>query len=109
MRFARLPVMMAIVSVSVIAAAAATSSISAASLLARTRTLASDAFEGRGPGTPGEQKTVAYIEAEFRKLGLKPGNPNGTYIQETPLVGITSKPTLSFDVTGKPMPMVPIN
>ena len=83
--------------------------ISAASLLARTKVLASDEFEGRGPGTPGEEKTVKYLEAEFKKLGLKPGNPNGTYIQNASLVGIQSKPSLSFNVGGKAMPMEHIN
>ena len=33
------------------------------------RTLASDAFEGRGPGTPGEAKTIAYLAEQFRLLG----------------------------------------
>ncbi len=83
--------------------------ISAASLLARTKVLASDEFEGRGPGTPGEEKTVKYLESEFKKLGLQPGNPNGTYIQDAPLVGITSKPTLGFTVGGRPLPMENIN
>ncbi|MSU51211.1 MAG: M28 family peptidase [Opitutus sp.] len=93
-------------SVSVAGSAAAET---AASLLARTKVLSSDEFEGRGPGTPGEEKTVSYLEAEFRKLGLKPGNPNGTYIQDAPLVGITSIPTLAFDVGGRPLPMEHIN
>ena len=39
--------------------------ISAASLLARTKILASDEFEGRAPGSPGEEKTVAYLVTEF--------------------------------------------
>lgn len=77
--------------------------ISAASILARTRILASDEFEGRAPGSPGEEKTVQYLVSEFKKLGLAPGNPNGTYIQDVPLVGITSTPTLSFDVGGQTM------
>jgi Zn-dependent M28 family amino/carboxypeptidase len=37
------------------------------------KVLASDAFEGRGPATPGETKTVAYIEKEFKAVGLQPG------------------------------------
>jgi Zn-dependent M28 family amino/carboxypeptidase len=83
--------------------------ISAASLLARTKVLSSDEFEGRGPGTPGEEKTVTYLVGEFKKLGLQPGNPDGTYIQNTPLVGITSKPSLSFTVGGKPFAVENIN
>ena len=84
-------------------------SISAASLLARTKILSSDEFEGRAPGSAGEEKTVNYLVAEFKKLGLDPGNPNGTYIQNAALVGITSKPALSFQVGGQAMPMEPVN
>jgi Zn-dependent M28 family amino/carboxypeptidase len=83
--------------------------ISAARLLARTKILASDEFEGRAPGSPGEEKTVAYLVGEFKKMGLAPGNPDGTYIQDVPLVGITSKPTLSFEIAGQTMEMTPIN
>jgi Zn-dependent M28 family amino/carboxypeptidase len=90
-------------------AAETTPPISAASLLARTKVLASDEFEGRAPASAGEEKTIAYLTAEFKKIGLLPGNPNGTYIQDTELVGITSKPTLSFDVGGASWPMEHIN
>ena len=66
--------------------------IDPAQVLAHARILASDDFEGRAPGTAGEQKTVAYLIETFRKLGLKPGNPDGTYVQKVPLVGITAAP-----------------
>ena len=82
--------------------------ISAASILARTKILASDEFEGRAPGSAGEEKTVNYLVSEFKKLGLEPGNPNGTYIQDVPLVGITSKPTLSFAIGSQTLPLQPI-
>lgn len=61
--------------------------IDAGDLLRHIRTLSSDEFEGRAPGSPGEEKTVAYLIERFRKLGLKPGNPDGTYVQAVPLVG----------------------
>jgi len=61
-------------------------------VLAHTRTLSSDAFEGRGPGTKGETQTVAYLTDQFQKIGLRPGNPDGTYVQKVPLVGITPAP-----------------
>ena len=83
--------------------------ISSARLLARTKVLASDEFEGRAPGSPGEEKTVAYLVSEFKKMGLEPGNPTGTYLQDVPLVGITSKPTLAFTIAGQPMAMTSIN
>ena len=40
----------------------------------------------RGPGTPGEEKTVAYLTDRFRSIGLRPGNPDGGYVQDVPLV-----------------------
>ena len=83
--------------------------ISAARILARTKVLASDEFEGRAPGSAGEDKTVAYLVDEFKKLGLAPGNPDGTYIQNVPLVGITSNPTLTFTLDGRTLPMENIN
>ena len=58
--------------------AASVEGITADGLLGHIKVLASDEFEGRGPGTPGEEKTVAYLTEQFRKLGLKPGNPDGT-------------------------------
>ncbi len=61
-----------------------------------TRILSSDDFEGRGPGSAGEEKSVAYITQQFTRLGLQPGNPNGSYVQDVPLIGITGKPTATF-------------
>src|SRR4051812_20259616 len=63
-----------------------------AAILAHTKVLSSDEFEGRGPGTKGEELTVSYVIDQFKKLGLKPGNTDGTYVQKVPLVGITPKP-----------------
>lgn len=53
------------------------------------RTLASDEFEGRSPSSPGETKTLAYLAAEFKKAGLKPGNDN-SFFQDVPLVTMTA-------------------
>ena len=69
-----------------------TPGITAATLLAETRILSSDEFEGRGPGSVGEAKTVAYLSEQFSNLGLSPGNPDGTWVQRVPLVGITPVP-----------------
>ena len=60
-------------------------------LMRHIKTLSSDEFEGRGPGTPGEELSVKYITEQFQKLGLKPGNPDGTYTQKVPLVGIHAR------------------
>src|SRR5213595_2019905 len=70
-------------------------------LLAHIKVLASDEFEGRAPGTKGEELSVKYISDQFKKIGLKPGNPDGTYTQEVPLAGIKSEPRMSFTIGDK--------
>jgi Zn-dependent M28 family amino/carboxypeptidase len=77
--------------------------IDAARMAAHVRTLASDEFLGRGPATPGEEKTVAYIAEQFRAAGLQPGGPNGSWYQEVPLnmSSIVGTPELSFTVAGR--------
>jgi Zn-dependent M28 family amino/carboxypeptidase len=72
-------------------------------LLAHIKVLASDEFEGRSPGTKGEDLSVNYITDQFKKIGLKPGNPDGTYTQEVPLAGIKSEPRMSFVIGDKTM------
>src|SRR5262245_1721273 len=61
-------------------------------LLEHTKMLSSDEFEGRAPGTKGEELTVTYLADQFKKFGLRPGNTDGTYFQKVPLVGITPTP-----------------
>jgi len=80
---------------------AAETRIDAADLLRQIRVLASDAFEGRAPGSRGERLSVAYIEREFRQLGLEPGSRDGRYVQPVPMVGITTAPALTVHVGGK--------
>jgi hypothetical protein len=60
-------------------------------VLAHVKVLSSDEYEGRAPGTKGEDLSVKYIQDQFKKLNLKPGNPDGTYVQKVPLVGILGK------------------
>lgn len=64
-------------------------SLSAADYERHLVALSSDAFEGRKPGTAGERKTLEYLSAEFRKLGLKPGNGD-SFLQAVPFVEITA-------------------
>ena len=71
------------------AAPAVAAGISADTLLAEIERLASDAFEGRAPGSAGETRTIEYLREQFSALGLAPGNPDGTWVQNVPLVGIT--------------------
>src|SRR5438445_11328433 len=61
-------------------------------LLTHTKVLSSDEYEGRAPGSKGEELSVTYLADQFQKVGLKPGNPDGTYFQKVPLVGITPAP-----------------
>src|ERR1700761_3028342 len=63
------------------------------------RVLASDDFQGRKPGTPGEDKTVGYLVDNFRKLGMKPGNDK-SYVQQVPLVQITAGADATLSVSG---------
>jgi len=81
----------------------ALAAITADNILQHVNRLASDAFEGRGPGTAGEDSSVAYITEQFKALGLAPGNPDGTYIQPVSMIGYTSHPDASIAVGGKPM------
>jgi Zn-dependent M28 family amino/carboxypeptidase len=80
---------------------AALASITGDDLLRHIRVLASDRFEGRAPATRGEDSTVAYLEGEFRRMGLAPGNPDGTYIQQVPMVGTTSQASLTLKAGGR--------
>ncbi len=61
--------------------------------------LSSDAFEGRAPGTEGEQKTLAYLEQQFRAAGLKPGIGN-SYLQPVPVVEITPHAEAAMRLAG---------
>jgi Zn-dependent M28 family amino/carboxypeptidase len=70
----------------------------AAPVLERIKALSADEFEGRAPGSKGEDLTVKYLEDAFRSLGVKPGNTDGTYIQKVPMVGITGANTVPLTV-----------
>lgn len=75
-------------------------SFSADRFLGHIRTLSSDEFEGRGPGSKGEQLTIKYLEDQFRSIGADPGNPDGTYLQNVPLVGITPDTDMKLTLSG---------
>ena len=76
--------------------------VDGARLAEHVRILAGDDFLGRGPATPGEEKTVAYIAGQFRAAGLEPGGPNGSWYQDVPLLqsAIVGTPQLAFTVAG---------
>lgn len=88
---------------SAVTAAAAT--ISADRLLQQIRDLSADSMEGRAPGTAGEEKTVAYLIGQFQGMGLEPGNPDGSWVQEAELIGYSSSPTATLSVNGVGIPL----
>jgi Zn-dependent M28 family amino/carboxypeptidase len=64
-----------------------------------TRTLSSDEFQGRAPGTGGETRTVEFISREFERAGLRPGN-DGSWFQDVPLVEITAQGSAGLRIAG---------
>ena len=58
------------------------------------QTLSSDAFEGRGPATPAEAKSIAYIAEQMKAAGLQPAGDKGSWYQDVPL--------LKSDIVGTP-------
>ncbi len=72
--------------------------ISEATMIDITRELSSDEFEGRMPGTRGEELTVALLTERFEAAGLEPGN-NGSWVQDVPLVEITGKNFAPLTIT----------
>jgi Zn-dependent M28 family amino/carboxypeptidase len=75
-------------------------SISGERMLQHIRVLSADEFGGRAPGSPGEELTVKYLQEQFRGLGLEPGNPDGTFLQGVPLVGITPDAKMQLTLNG---------
>ena len=76
-------------------------------LLRHIRELSSDAYDGRLPGTPGEEKSVAYVISQIKGIGLQPGTPTGGFVQKVPLYGTRSRGSLAITASGKGIPMSP--
>ncbi len=74
-------------------------------LRASIRTLSSDAFAGRAPGTVGEKRTIAFVAGQFRRYGLAPAD-HGSYFQDVPLIQITASPDASLSFSGGKKPLV---
>ena len=70
-------------------------------MMADIKVLSSDEFEGRAPGSKGEELTVKFLQDAFTTIGVRPGNTDGTFIQPLPLVGITATNTRPLTITGK--------
>jgi len=86
----------------------ALASITSDGILKHIRVLSSDQFEGRLPGSQGEELTINYLTEQFRALGLEPGNPDGTYVQKVPLVGHKSEVRASLIANGRPLALTPL-
>ena len=80
--------------------AEALAAVDTASLMRHVRDLAHDSMLGRAPGSVGEDRTVAYLEGQFRAMGLSPGNTDGSYIQAVPLVAMTADPAMALTISG---------
>jgi Zn-dependent M28 family amino/carboxypeptidase len=71
------------------------------------KVLASDEYEGRGPATAGEEKTIAYLSQQFQAAGLQPGGDpvdgKRQWTQAVPLrkADIVGTPQLALDNRGK--------
>ena len=86
---------------------AALASFTGDRILNHIRTLSSDEFEGRGPGSKGEQLTIKYLQDQYSAAGLEPGNPDGTYLQSVPMVGITPDKTMKLTMAGHGQTLAP--
>ncbi len=87
------------------AAVAAANTLNGAQLVKHVGTLASDEYEGRAPGTRGEQRTIDYLTGEFQRLGLEPGNSDGSWLQPVSLAAMRATSSASFTMKGRPVPM----
>src|SRR5213592_1135482 len=72
-----------------------------------TRVLASDEFQGRAPGTPGEEKTIPYLIEQFKAAGLEPAGENGGWTQTVPMIRtqLQSPMAVSFTQGGQTVPL----
>jgi Zn-dependent M28 family amino/carboxypeptidase len=93
------------------AAAQSATKFDPARLSRHVQTLASDAYEGRGPATRAETRTVDYLIRQFRAAGLSPGgemvNGKRQWTQAVPLLmsDIVGNPQLVLDLNGRPTPL----
>jgi Zn-dependent M28 family amino/carboxypeptidase len=72
------------------------------------RTLASDDFQGRAPGTEGETRTIAWLSQQFQALGLQPGGENGGWTQRVPMIRTQIQPGATYSIVshGQTIPIV---
>ena len=80
------------------AGAATAQEFSAERLSDHIKVLSDDGFAGRFPGTEGERLTLAYLQSQYEAMGLEPGGPDGSWLQDVTLVRFTPSraPTASW-------------
>ncbi|WEK48434.1 MAG: M28 family metallopeptidase [Candidatus Andeanibacterium colombiense] len=74
--------------------------VSTATMREVTRELSADSYEGRFPGSKGEDKTLAFLMKKWAGIGLQPGN-HGGWLQDVPLVEITGRNFAPLTIAGK--------
>lgn len=91
----------------VVAGAAPAQQVNTQRMSEITRVLASDDFEGRAPGTSGEDKTIPYLIEQFKAAGLEPAGENGSWVQTVPMIHTQLKAPVNVSVTqgGKTVPL----
>src|SRR4051794_41058887 len=80
------------------AAPATARHVSTARMSEITRVLASDEFQGRAPGTPGEERTIPYLIEQFKAAGLEPAGENGAWTQAVPMIHTQLKAPIAISV-----------
>ena len=72
-----------------------------------TRVLASDEFQGRAPGSAGEDKTIPYLVEQFKAAGLEPAGENGGWTQKVPMIHTKVQAPVNVSVTqvGQSVPL----
>ena len=81
--------------------------ISAQRMSEITRALASDEFQGRSMGGPGEAKTIPYLIEQFKAAGMEPAGENGGWTQTVPMIRTKLQSPMTFSVkqNGKALPL----
>ena len=93
--------------ISLLFSAPAAAQVSAGRIKEHVRILSGDDFAGRGPAQIGEEKTVAYLAAQFAAAGLEPAGPNGSWYQDVPLIRYdrVGPVRISLSVAGATVPL----
>ncbi len=82
------------------------STINEEDIIRHVQVLASDSLEGRRSGEPGSAKAAAYIESEFKRIGLLPGGVNGAYRQPFDVVAASELGEKNYlKVDGQALPI----